>query len=29
MAITLVTTAKTKAEAEAYFRYLGIPFKKD
>ncbi|HWH16237.1 MAG TPA: 50S ribosomal protein L5 [Candidatus Paceibacterota bacterium] len=29
LAITLVTTAKTKAEAEAYFRYLGIPFKKD
>lgn len=29
MAITLVTTAKTKAEAEAFFRYLGIPFKKD
>ena len=29
MAITLVTTAKTKAEAEAFFRHLGIPFKKD
>lgn len=29
MAITLVSTAKTKEEAEAFFRYLGIPFKKD
>jgi large subunit ribosomal protein L5 len=29
MAITLVSTAKSKTEAEAFFRYLGIPFKKD
>ena len=29
MAITLVSTAKTKPEAEAFFRHLGIPFKKD
>ena len=28
LSITLVTTAKTKQEAEAFFRYLGIPFKK-
>lgn len=28
MAITIVTTAKTKAEAEALFDYIGIPFKK-
>lgn len=26
LAITLVTTAKTKKEAEAFFRHLGIPF---
>ena len=29
IAITIVTTAKTKAEAEAFFRYLGVPFKKE
>ncbi|HRH55323.1 MAG TPA: 50S ribosomal protein L5 [Candidatus Paceibacterota bacterium] len=29
MAITLVSTAKTKPEAEAFFRHLGIPFKKE
>ena len=29
LAITLVTTAKTKPEAEAFFRHLGIPFKRD
>lgn len=29
VAITLVTTAKTKEEAEAFFRHLGIPFKKE
>lgn len=28
LAITVVTTAKTKAEALEFFRYLGIPFKK-
>ena len=28
MAITLGTTAKTKAEALAYFTHIGIPFKK-
>jgi large subunit ribosomal protein L5 len=27
-AITIVTTAKTKEEAEAFFRHIGIPFKK-
>ena len=27
LAITMVSTAKTKAEAEAFFRYLGVPFK--
>ncbi len=27
LAITLVTTAKTKPEAEAFFRHLGVPFK--
>lgn len=27
LAITLVTTAKNKQEAEAFFRHLGIPFK--
>ena len=26
LAVTLVTTAKTKEEAEAFFRHLGIPF---
>ncbi len=29
LAITLVTTAKTKEEADAFFRHLGIPFKKE
>lgn len=29
IAITIVTTAKTKAEAEAFFRYLGVPFTKE
>lgn len=29
LAITLVTTAKTKEEADAFFRHLGVPFKKD
>ncbi len=28
IAITLVTTAKSKPEAEAFFRHLGIPLKK-
>ncbi len=28
LAATVVTTAKNKAEAEAYFRHLGFPFKK-
>ncbi len=28
MAITIVTTAKSKEEAEAFFRHLGVPFKK-
>ncbi len=28
LAVTLVTTAKTKAEAVAFFEHLGIPFKK-
>ena len=27
-AITIVTTAKTKEEADAFFRHIGIPFKK-
>ncbi|MDR3547808.1 MAG: 50S ribosomal protein L5 [Candidatus Pacebacteria bacterium] len=27
MAITLVTTAKTKPEAEAFFRHIGIPLR--
>lgn len=27
LAVTIVTTAKTKAEAKAFFTYLGIPFK--
>ncbi len=26
IAITIVTTAKSKPEAEAFFRYLGVPF---
>ena len=29
LAITLVSTAKTKAEATAFFEHLGIPFKKE
>ncbi len=29
MAITIVTTAKSKAEADAFFTHLGMPFKKD
>lgn len=29
LAITMVTTAKTKEEADAFFRHLGIPFKKE
>lgn len=28
LAITIVTTAKSKEEAEAFFRHLGVPFKK-
>lgn len=28
LAVTVVTTAKTKAEALAFFRFLGVPFKK-
>lgn len=28
LGVTVVTTAKTKAEAKAYFDYLGFPFKK-
>lgn len=28
MAITVVTTAKNKEEATAFFEYLGVPFKK-
>lgn len=28
LAITFVTTAKTKAEAEDYFDFIGLPFKK-
>lgn len=28
LAVTIVTTAKTKEEALAFFRYLGVPFKK-
>lgn len=27
IAVTIVTTAKTKQEAEAFFRHLGVPFK--
>ncbi len=29
LAITIVTTAKTQAEAMAFFTYLGVPFKKE
>ena len=29
LAITLTTTAKTKKEAESFFRYLGLPFKRE
>jgi large subunit ribosomal protein L5 len=29
LAITLTTTAKTKEEADAFFRHIGIPFKKE
>lgn len=29
LAITFTTTAKTKKEADAFFRHLGVPFKKD
>lgn len=28
-AVTIVTTAKTKPEAEAFFRHLGVPLKAD
>jgi len=28
LAITIVTTAKTKKEADAFFRHIGIPFRK-
>ena len=28
MAVTVVTTAKNKKEAEVYLRHLGFPFKK-
>ena len=28
LAVTVVTTAKTKAEALPFFRHLGVPFKK-
>ena len=28
LAVTIVTTAKTKAEAEAFFRHLGLPLQK-
>jgi large subunit ribosomal protein L5 len=27
LAITIVTTAKSKAEAEAFFRHVGVPFR--
>ena len=27
LAVTIVTTAKTKEEAEAFFRFLGVPFR--
>jgi large subunit ribosomal protein L5 len=29
LAITIVTTAKTRAEAKAFFDHLGFPFKKE
>ncbi|OHA21523.1 MAG: 50S ribosomal protein L5 [Candidatus Taylorbacteria bacterium RIFCSPHIGHO2_01_FULL_51_15] len=29
MGITIVTTARTKAEAKAFFTYLGVPFKEE
>ena len=29
LAITIVTTAKTKAEAEALLRYIGLPLQKE
>ncbi|KKW21129.1 MAG: 50S ribosomal protein L5 [Parcubacteria group bacterium GW2011_GWF2_50_9] len=29
MSVTVVTTAKTAAEAKAYLKYLGFPFKKE
>jgi len=29
LAITIVTTAKSKAEAEAFFRFLGVPLRVD
>lgn len=29
MSITIVSTAKSKAEADAFFTHLGMPFKKD
>jgi large subunit ribosomal protein L5 len=29
LAITIVTTAKTKAEAEAFLRHIGLPLKKE
>jgi ribosomal protein L5 len=28
MAVTMVTTAKTKGEATRFFEILGVPFKK-
>jgi large subunit ribosomal protein L5 len=29
LAITIVTTAKTREEAEAFLRYMGVPLKKE
>lgn len=29
LAVTFVTTAKTKEEADAFFRHMGVPFKKE
>jgi large subunit ribosomal protein L5 len=29
LAVTIVTTAKDRKEAEAFFRYMGVPLKKD
>ncbi|MBI4121119.1 MAG: 50S ribosomal protein L5 [Parcubacteria group bacterium] len=29
LAVTIVTTAKTKAEAEAFLTHIGVPFKKE